>query len=247
MPFTKRDEMARVFSYVEVDSTQDEAKRLIANGVQPPFFVVAEKQTKGRGRLGRSWVSEEGGIWLTYAMIPAQGINPLVYSYGAALAIKDVVEELGISTRLRWPNDVFVLKAKVCGILCEADYYGSGSAMRLIRLGIGLNVNNDVSKVIAPYPVISLKMVTGYMLDTDQLKRAMISRLEEFLSEPDKESILKRYQSALDIIGKTVRIKTKHSSLLGKALGLDEEGLLVIEEEGTKEKLHLVEGELEEE
>jgi len=230
----------KVFTYSLLDSTQDEAKRLFAKGVQLPFFVIAKKQTKGRGRFGRKWVSDEGGVWLTYALKPSENVNLLISNYAAAIVVKRMVEEYGINCRLRWPNDVFVKGAKICGIISEAEYYGDKPSF--LAIGIGLNVENDVSIIQAPYPVTSMKNELKADIDSKEVGERLIQYLDDYFSRINKNQVIREYLSALHITGKRIRVRVDNSYVEGIAKGLDDEGLLIIDK-GHNE-VHLTDGEL---
>jgi len=230
----------KVFRYLLLDSTQEEAKRLFLKGEELPFFVIAEKQSKGRGRLGRRWVSEEGGVWLTYAFKPDKQVNLLISNYAASLIVKGIIEELGADCSVKWPNDLFVKGAKVCGIISDAEYYGNEPV--LVALGIGLNVENDISMIDARYPVTSLKDVLKRDIDRNEIATQIVRRITDRFTNMDRDEVMKEYLHALDIMGKRVKIKVDDYYVEGIAEGIDEEGLLIINV-GEK-KVHLADGEL---
>ena len=140
----------------EVDSTNRYAAREIEAGAPLPFLVVADRQTGGRGRLGRSWFSPPGGLYLTLALRPLGGIPfpyyPLILSLSAAEALR----ARGAEARLKWPNDLVVERSKIAGLLAEAA--GGGAA---IALGIGINVNNEVERTGRFPEAVSLAGLTG--------------------------------------------------------------------------------------
>lgn len=214
--------MLKVYRYPIIDSTQEEAKRLLQRGEETPFFVIAKRQTEGRGRKDSRWVSEEGGIYITYAFTPEYRCNPIIYNYGAAVVLKRFIDKLGIKSRIKWPNDIYVEDAKICGILSEAEY---GIKMR-IRLGIGLNVNNDIESVKASYPVTSLSRIKGERLDVESLADRLMSMLHSYLSITEPQNIIYDYSDSLDIIGNNIRIRIESRYIEGIAERIDDEGLL---------------------
>lgn len=133
----------------EVSSTNDEAKRLAADGAPEGTVVIAEKQTAGRGRRGRVWQSVPGNLFLSIVLRPAIGpaaAPPLAPAIGlaVALAIEDVAP---LATELKWPNDVRVNGRKVAGILTESVV--SGSTLSAVIAGIGLNVGAELPPELA--------------------------------------------------------------------------------------------------
>jgi BirA family biotin operon repressor/biotin-[acetyl-CoA-carboxylase] ligase len=122
------------------DSTNDDARRLAEAGAAEGTAVLASAQRRGRGRLGRSWTSPEGGVYLSAVLRPALrpadlGPLPLVIALGVARAIK----ALGASPQLKWPNDVLIDGRKVAGILLELS--AEADAVRWVVAGVGVNVD----------------------------------------------------------------------------------------------------------
>lgn len=124
----------------EVDSTNSELMRRARSGRLEPVLLVAERQTAGRGRLGRNWVSgAQGGMSLTFslglALAPADW-SGLSLAVGVALA-----EQLHPAVQLKWPNDLWVDGRKLAGILIETASFGEGSAARRFAvMGVGINL-----------------------------------------------------------------------------------------------------------
>lgn len=124
-----------------IDSTNEEARRLAQTGTIAPLWIAARQQTAGRGRLGRNWVSPAGNLFCTALFIEPQGITVATrVPFAAGLAVVDtcrmIVPEACV--RLKWPNDVRVERAKLCGILVEAGRTPSGETW--VAAGLGLNV-----------------------------------------------------------------------------------------------------------
>jgi BirA family biotin operon repressor/biotin-[acetyl-CoA-carboxylase] ligase len=127
-----------------VTSTQDLAHELGAAGAPAGTVVLAEEQTEGRGRLGRSWHSPRGGVWLTVLLRPAAAHTRGVLALRAGLATVRALAEAAheLAPRLKWPNDVIVAGRKAGGILCEARW--SGEAIGWVAAGVGINVRGPV-------------------------------------------------------------------------------------------------------
>jgi BirA family transcriptional regulator, biotin operon repressor / biotin---[acetyl-CoA-carboxylase] ligase len=148
------------FLFPEISSTQEETKRRAVQGEKEGLLVVGDKQTAGRGRLGRSWESPVGGLWFSLllrpAVMPAQIPSlPLV----AALSLVRVLrEETGLPAMVKWPNDVWIGRRKAAGILTEMS--SEMDRVHWVVLGVGLNVNNAVPRGTL-VPAISLKAALG--------------------------------------------------------------------------------------
>ena len=133
---------APVYWYDEIDSTSEEAKRRARAGETSPVWIAARQQIAGRGRLGRSWVSPAGNLFVT-VLFPEPGglVIASRIPFAAALAVRDACASAvpGIGAKLKWPNDVRVDGAKICGILTET---GETNGVTWIALGIGINVQD---------------------------------------------------------------------------------------------------------
>ena len=141
----------RLVHFEEIDSTNAEAQRLAAEGERGPIWIWSDRQSAGRGRLGRSWVSEEGNLFVTHVFAP--DVPPAVVaqlSFVAALAVHDATVGFSRDARvlIKWPNDLLLNGAKFCGILAEA--LGNGC------VGIGIGVNLAQAPTETPYPVVAL-------------------------------------------------------------------------------------------
>jgi BirA family biotin operon repressor/biotin-[acetyl-CoA-carboxylase] ligase len=131
----------------EVTSTLDELHRLAALGAPAGTAVLADRQTRGRGRQGRAWQSPGGqGIWLAYLVRPAAAETG-VLALRAGLAVARAVEALGAGPRVKWPNDVMLGDRKLAGVLCEAKWERGRPAW--VALGIGINVKGPLPDGLA--------------------------------------------------------------------------------------------------
>lgn len=133
------------YIYKSLSSTNSEATRLLEQGVEPPFLVLSEQQTAGRGRRGKAWQSPFGAnIYLSLALKVRNGIReleglPLV----VGLAVMQALRTLGMDkVGLKWPNDILVQNKKIAGILCELT--GDPSYGCHLVIGIGVNVNMEL-------------------------------------------------------------------------------------------------------
>ncbi len=126
----------------EVDSTNEEVKRLAAQGAEDGTVVAAEHQTSGRGRFGRVWDSDNGGLYFTILLrpeLPPSDIASITLAagYGVCLAVR---EYSGADARIKWPNDVIIGNRKICGILTEMA--AQSDRIDYVAIGIGINLNH---------------------------------------------------------------------------------------------------------
>ncbi len=211
----------RIIHLNEVDSTNEYAKRIAGNSPEGTV-VVAKRQTSGRGRKGRSWASPEGGLWLSVILKPGR-IDPRLVFVGA-LAVVDTLADFGISSGIKWPNDVWVSGRKIAGVLTE----GKGS--EYVILGIGLNVNNPVPEWLRESATSMLEL-TGTEIPLEKVLERLLFHLggwyRVFLERPDL--LMVKVREKTFILGKTVRVIQDEGELAGRALDVLEDGSLLIE------------------
>jgi BirA family biotin operon repressor/biotin-[acetyl-CoA-carboxylase] ligase len=131
----------------ECSSTNDVVGKLAENGAVHGLVVIAESQTAGRGRQGRTWCSPTGGIWLSILVRPHKlpssiSVLPLV---GALGITETISENLKVNARVRWPNDVMVDDRKIAGVLVESK--SKGDQLLYAVMGLGINANCNTSKI----------------------------------------------------------------------------------------------------
>ncbi|MBR9699005.1 biotin--[acetyl-CoA-carboxylase] ligase [Candidatus Woesearchaeota archaeon] len=207
--------MFHIHTFPEVDSTNEVAKKYPANNV-----IVAEEQIRGRGRFGRKWVSSKGGLWFSLVLEPGKRL--FEYTFIGALA---VLESIGTG-ETKWPNDILVEGKKICGILSEVEF--SGNEAEKVVVGIGLNVNNELSDITKI--AVSLKEVTGKESDLNELLGKILKRYEELLTL-DHSDILRMFKEKCGMLGKNVTVKSLDKTISGEAVDINDEGHLVVQTE----------------
>ncbi|MCK5281975.1 MAG: biotin--[acetyl-CoA-carboxylase] ligase [Nanoarchaeota archaeon] len=194
--------------------------------------IVAREQNKGRGRFDRKWVSSKGGLWFSIVLKPNRRL--FEYTFIASLA---VLESIKVNAKIKWPNDIVFYGKKLCGILSESVFEGNDA--RKVIIGVGINVNNDVSELrdIA----VSLKEIKNEEINIDDLLNNILKNFEK-ISEMEFKDILKEYKENCSVLGKEIKIKTVDGEIMGKAVDVDEEGRIVVETKG--ERIVLREGDV---
>jgi len=235
--------------YFEVDeagSTNDLARELLAREVDTAagglLVVTARRQTAGRGRLGRAWVSPEGGVWLSIAGAVPHAPNAPARSLAAAVAAAQTAErELGRarSVRIRWPNDLLIGKKKLGGMLGEATTIAGRPAL---ILGVGINVNNPIGPGPAPgeapfrTPPTSLSVEAGRAIDLPRFRDALIAALTDAWRAFDRRGLDARTHDRLNARlayrGEPVRLTAEPRAHEGTLLDVDDDGALRLEIEG---------------
>ncbi len=221
------------FHMEEVDSTNEAAKRFANQGVESGALIVAEKQTAGKGRRGRSW-SNTAGESLQMSLLLRPELTPKEASgltLAAALAVSRAVESLPGSLRpqIKWPNDVIVGTKKICGILVELLLDSDQSS---VIIGIGVNVNNSVFPGELREKATSLKLATGGQIDRESLMEKIWQEFEaiyeQYLLTKDMSGLKADYEQRLVNIGRQVCVSYGNESLEGVAEGIDVEGHLLL-------------------
>jgi BirA family biotin operon repressor/biotin-[acetyl-CoA-carboxylase] ligase len=228
LPYEFPDLEGRIHYFREIGSTMDAARELAKEGAAEGTIVIAETQTRGRGRLGREWLSPQGGIYLTLILRPrispayAPRINLMV-----SIAVASTIRELfGLRAELKWPNDVQIGGKKVCGILAEMS--AEMDVVNFVNVGIGTNVNNSMSRFREV--ATSLKDELGREISRKRFLNALLAEMDErraILMEPE---LLHQYRRLSCTLGRDVRMTSLGEEVTGKAIDVDAMGALVLKE-----------------
>lgn len=226
--------------YDVVDSTNNVAKILAESGAPEGTTVIAEYQTSGRGRLQRKWYGEQGkSILLSIILRPREPEISRVMTFLAALDAAKVVEErIGISVECKWPNDLLIRGKKFCGILLESSW--KQSAIEYLILGLGMNVNEEKFPSELRSTATSLKLEGGRELDRVEIIRSFLRDLEQDylqFKQGDYLQILSTWASKCPMFGKEITVEHSGKRFTGKAVRLDPDGALVVEDHHREIKL----------
>ncbi|MBI1799707.1 MAG: biotin--[acetyl-CoA-carboxylase] ligase [Candidatus Eisenbacteria bacterium] len=222
----------RLIVRAEVESTNDRAWDALAGGSPEGTVVVADAQTRGRGRAGRLWHHAPGlSLALSVALHPgcdarAIGTLPLV----AGLALSEALERLGARVRLKWPNDLLIGDRKVSGILCESRRRAGGGDA--VVIGVGVNVAQEA----ADFPPEISNLATSLALEgvdatREQVAAEFLNSLEPLVLEHaggGRDRLLARWSGRADFWGHPVTLHTPAGIVTGVARALDLEGALVV-------------------
>jgi BirA family biotin operon repressor/biotin-[acetyl-CoA-carboxylase] ligase len=213
----------------ETGSTNEDLRERARRGAPPWTVRVARRQTAGRGRHGREWVSGEGDLCFSVLLRPDPawaGLLPLA----AGLGVADMLESLQLSPRLKWPNDVLVGERKIAGILAEG--LSTGGNLEAVVLGIGLNLRLDPAKVGGAL-VTSVLAETGSAPEVLEAAAAVLRHLRlcyDALSLGGAAATLASFRArSLPWWGTTVEVVSGGERIVGRAHGLDPQGALILE------------------
>ena len=204
-------------------STNDDAKALLKAGEKAPFLLTADEQTAGRGTHGRSFLSPEGGLYMSL-VLPVDSVADSVYFTSlAAVAVCEVLRENEkIDAKIKWINDILLDGKKLVGILCESVFSDSGAGS--IVVGIGVNCK----KTVFP-PELAGKAASYDGSDPVLLSRLITDRIAA-LVKSEKAAVLEKYRALCVTVGQTV----DHGGRKMKAVGVDENfGLIVTDGKDT--------------
>lgn len=219
----------------EITSTNTHAKELARKGAAHGTVVIADSQTAGRGRMGKSFYSPAGsGMYLSIILRNAFAPKDmLAVTACAAAAVHSALEQFGITAQIKWVNDLFLGGRKICGILTEGGF--SGEAMEFLILGIGLNIrkNPDVPAELESI-LTDLESETGLQIPADALLEAMLDTLEEAFAGLSERRFLSVYMKHSCTIGHRVLLVERHEEALAVGYTRDA-GLIVRHDDGTEE------------
>jgi BirA family biotin operon repressor/biotin-[acetyl-CoA-carboxylase] ligase len=223
----------RLEEFDALGSTNDEAASRIARGDPGRLWVIAQNQTKGRGRFGRQWVSPPGNLYASLLLIdpaPPPLSAQLGFVAGVALigALRQVIGG-DAPVKLKWPNDVLCGGAKLSGLLLEGASLSNG----LFGCVVGFGVNCLSSPTDAPYPTASLKSIGAASCDRAALFAALSNHLVEALElwarGENFAGVRAAWLENAGGIGGPARVVRSGASLDGRFLGIDAQGRMLLE------------------
>lgn len=221
----------------EIDGTNAEAARLAVRGPRRPVWILARRQTRGRGRRGREWTTEPGNLAATLLAFPTCGVREAGFrSFVAALAVADLLAALAVSDiGFKWPNDVLLKGGKAAGILLES----AGGSLNLDWLAVGIGVNlvaapeaaiSEIAARGAPRPV-SVVGVGGRRVTPERALTILASawdRWERRLMQEGFEPVRAAWLAHAERLGKTVETRLNGVSRTGVFKDVDATGALVL-------------------
>tara|TARA_B100000674_G_scaffold30506_1_gene21515 strand:- start:609 stop:1172 length:564 start_codon:yes stop_codon:yes gene_type:complete len=173
--------------YKKVKSTNDIALQLIKKNIKKPTLVISEKQTNGRGRVGKKWISKKGNLFISlFFKFDQKKINFKQFAILNALLLKKVISKIiSKKIKIKWPNDLLLNQKKFCGILQEVIRFDN---FDYLIVGIGLNTN--ISPKIKSFKSTSLKIILNKKINNQKILKNIKIGYEKFLREKNKLSFL---------------------------------------------------------
>lgn len=220
-----------------VESTNDSVKNSARKGEKEGYLLIANHQTKGKGRLGRTFFSPEGtGIYMSLLLKPlCSPEEATLITTAAAVSVCDALEKIGVNgVTIKWVNDIFLYDKKVCGILTESGFTGD-NRLDYVVLGVGINLYEPQNA----FPD-ELKNIAGFVFkkDCNDVKNRFVAEFLtaffEYYNNLSSRSYLRYYKERCNILGKDINVVSGGNYLPAKAIDVDENCNLIVQyEDGT--------------
>lgn len=226
----------RIHYFPEIGSTMDAARDLARTGCPDLTVAVADVQTKGRGRLARTWLSDRGGLFFTMVIRPE--IPPFLahrLNFLASVTLAGVLERLfDVPARVKWPNDILVNERKICGMLSEMAAAEDG--VEYVSIGMGINVNNDPAD--REPNAVSLIGLLGRPVSRREILSIFLGEFEKRLQHLDYDAVIPEWKRWTITLNRRVRIVTTEETSEGIAEDVDPDGALILRmADGTRKRI----------
>ena len=236
----------QAYYFDSIESTQNQALKMADDPANTGAIIVASKQTGGRGRSGRKWISPKGGIWLSIILHPKFDISiTTLFPIASALALSVAIEKtFSIKPELKWPNDLTIKGKKVAGMLVDVSL--ESNKIENLVLGVGINFDVNVKQIEK-----SLKGTPNFYgvatLNGEKQKIKQLELVQSFLLELEKiynllntkqiKKIISEWTQRSSTIGKNIELETAEGKIKGKAVKIDEDGALIVSENTKMHKI----------
>jgi len=237
---------SKFFFADEIDSTNVKAHSLAEKGTEDGTVILAEKQTAGKGRLGRQWESPDAtGIYCSVILKPKLALpETALITFIVAIAISEAIRECSptLQTQIKWPNDILVNEKKVVGVLTEAS--AEMQHVNYIVVGFGINVNTPPEKLPQRviFPASSLLAESGSKVDRIKLTALCLKQLDFWYNclqtENGSEKILKRWRKLSSMTGRKVTVQQVNGEISGTIEGVAKDGALLVKD--TQNTIHTI-------
>jgi len=222
-----------IFIFDEVESTNSLAKKLAAEGAQNGSIIVAEGQSKGRGRMGRSFYSPSGtGLYMSMILSVHEDMNSALFTtiYAGVAVCRVINRFVDKEAKIKWVNDILIDGKKVCGILTESISDFESGMVETVILGIGLNIKTEnfpdeireIADSISVYHIPRNRFV------------AEIANEVLCLKHQSRKTVIEEYKRRSIMLGKEIEYSDKGRRRSGKVLDINDNGHLIVKEESGR-------------
>lgn len=228
----------KIIQLEEVDSTNDLAKKFILEeNMTGNCVIIADHQTRGKGRLGRTWESPSGtGLWMSLILGPGICHDQLVlYNFMASLTVCETLRKLtGLEFELKWPNDILIRGKKICGILLETV---TKQGELFLITGIGLNINQTSFPEPLDQTATSLFIETKTIWERTAVLQEILTKFDDNRSNMDI-NIIKKWKSMTNMLGKRVSVIQDNATFDCTANDIGDDGALIVDRNGKTDRLY---------
>lgn len=228
-----------MYYFSELKSTNIIAKEKALHGaerINEGTLIIAERQSAGKGRLGREWFSPSGGIWLSIILYPQ--LSPSYISRITLMTAVAIVKVIKVCTQIKsqikWPNDILINEKKVCGILTEMSAELDIINWVVVGIGINVNINHREFPENIQENTISLKETSRKEISRVKLAQTFLQEFEkyyEILKGREFSSILKEWKLYSHTLGKKIKVDMGEKIITGEAMDINESGALILKKE----------------
>lgn len=233
----------KILHFKSLTSTQDKAKEFAKKGLSD-IVIIADTQTKARGRFKRKWDSRQGGLWMSILLKQKEIENIQYLTFAAAISVVKSIKKLtNIDTNIKWPNDVHYKRKKLCGILTEG-VFGKNN---FIIVGIGLNINqltfpDEIKDIVTSLRIIRKKIFSKKFFSKSVLEEFFVL-YNNYYNKNKLEKILGVWKRHCDTLNKDITVVTKTKILHGEAINIDKDCNLLLKLKSGK-IVNIVEGDI---
>jgi BirA family biotin operon repressor/biotin-[acetyl-CoA-carboxylase] ligase len=218
-----------VYFYHTIGSTNDVAAEFARKGSPHGTLVVADEQTAGRGRAGRTWYTPpDCAIALSLVLRPKTAHPPVLARLSAlgAMAVAHAIEKVGAEAAIKWPNDVLLAGKKVGGVLAECSW--SGSDLEYAVLGVGVNMHEESipGERDIDFPATCLEDVVGMHVGRTEFLFAVLEGISEWYPKMEAQAFIEAWDRRLAYRGREVVVQAGQSEIVGKLAGISKDGRL---------------------
>jgi len=236
---------ADIYVFDKIESTNNYAKKLAIGSENHGSVIIAETQTAGRGRLGRSFFSPHGsGVYMSIVLRPELDINKtLLITTMAAVALCRAIDNIcDVNTQIKWVNDIYINNKKLCGILAES-VVDPTNGDRVVILGIGVNVTTKAFSDDIKDIATALCEHTSKQINRNELIAAILNELEIIYDNILSVDFIEEYKKRSCVIGKEVFLIRGDEKCKAFVLDIDTDGALIIKNENGETE-HINTGEI---
>ena len=232
---------SKIYTFRKIDSTNNCAKAVANVGALEGVVVVAEEQTAGRGRLGRTWQANAGEN-LTFSILlrPKVSLDSLnLLPLYVAVAMSQAIEKTtNLRVECKWPNDLLINKKKVAGILIEGSV--QQNIVDYVVIGVGVNVNQTQFSDDLLHKATSLRLESNQEIDRLTLFREILTSLENFYTQTERtgfHSVIPSWLERTTMINKPIAVSQHGNVLTGVVKGLSKDGGLILKTNNSEQIL----------